>query len=102
MSGQVQPSGTFPQLGQVVKKGDILAYLSPRLGGDTDLASLQTNARKASVALDLTARARARREGIFNDVDLPQKRALAALAAEADPRTVPDAPHGPRGPGGSP
>jgi cobalt-zinc-cadmium efflux system membrane fusion protein len=50
MSGQVQPSGTFPQLGQVVKKGDILAYLSPRLGGDTDLASLQANARKARVA----------------------------------------------------
>jgi cobalt-zinc-cadmium efflux system membrane fusion protein len=94
MSGQVQPSGTFPQLGQVVKKGDILAYLSPRLGGDTDLASLQANARKARVALDLSARERARMEELFKDEAVPEKRVLTARAAEASARAELDAAQG--------
>jgi hypothetical protein len=40
-AGQVQPAGAFPRLGQQVKKGELLAYLVPRMGGDTDLATLR-------------------------------------------------------------
>ena len=94
MAGQVQPSSTFPHLGQVVKKGDILAYLSPRLGGDTDLASLRADARKARVALDLSAGERARLEGLFRDEAVPEKRVLAARAAEASARAGFDAAQG--------
>jgi len=69
-----------------VKKGDILAWLTPRLGGDTDLASLQAEARKARVELDLAAGEQARMESLFKDEAVPEKRLLAARAAEASAR----------------
>jgi RND family efflux transporter MFP subunit len=85
-SGQVQAAGRFPQIGQVVKKGDILAYLAPRLGGEADLASLQAAAAKARVEFDLAERERARMEGLYKDEAVPEKRLLAARAAEASAR----------------
>lgn len=95
--GQVQTTGKFPQLGQTVKKGDILAYLSPRLGGDMDMASLQADARKARVALDLAVRERARMESLFKDEAVPEKRLLAARAAEESARAEFDAAQGRQG-----
>jgi len=84
--GQVQPAGKFPQLGQAVKKGEVLAYLTPRLGGDTDLASLQATARKAKVELDLSGRELQRMESLFKDEAVAEKRLLAARAAEESAR----------------
>ena len=81
-AGQVQPAGPFPHIGQVVQKGTILAYLVPRLGGDTDVATLQAAARKAKVELDQAVREKARVESLFRDEALPEKRLLAARAAE--------------------
>lgn len=95
--GQVQTTGKFPQLGQAVKKGDILAYLTPRLGGDTDMASLQADARKARVALDLAVRERSRMENLFKDEAVPEKRLLAARAAEESARAEFDAAQGRQG-----
>lgn len=85
-SGQIQPAGKFPQLGQVVRKGDILAYLAPRLGGDTDIASLQADARKARIELDLAVRERSRMESLFKDEAVPEKRLLTARAGEESAR----------------
>lgn len=93
-AGQVHSSGKFPVLGQTVKKGDILAYLAPRLGGDTDLASLQADARKAKVELDLAVGELARMESLFKDEAVPEKRLLAARAAEASARAGFDAAQG--------
>lgn len=84
--GQVQPAGKFPQLGQAVKKGEVLAYLAPRLGGETDFASLQAAARKAKVELDQAGRERARMESLYRDEAVPEKRLLAARAAEESAR----------------
>ncbi|MFA5242245.1 MAG: efflux RND transporter periplasmic adaptor subunit [Sulfuricella sp.] len=95
--GQVQTTGKFPQLGQAVKKGDILAYLTPRLGGDTDMASLQAGARKARVALELAGRERSRMETLFRDEAVPEKRLLAARAAEESARAELDAAQGRQG-----
>jgi len=95
--GQVQTTGKFPQLGQAVKKGDIIAYLSPQLGGDTDMASLQADARKARVALDLAVRERSRMESLFKDEAVPEKRLLAARAAEESARAEFDAAQGRQG-----
>jgi RND family efflux transporter MFP subunit len=85
-AGQVQPAGRFPQLGQAVKKGELLAYLTPRLGGDTDLASLQAGASKARVELDLAERELARMEALFKDEAVPAKRVEAARGATASAR----------------
>ncbi|RIX47581.1 MAG: efflux RND transporter periplasmic adaptor subunit [Rhodocyclales bacterium GT-UBC] len=81
-AGQIKPAGSFPVLGQAVKKGDVLAYLAPRLGGDTDMASLQAEARRAKVELDLATREHARMESLFKDEAVPEKRLLAARGAE--------------------
>jgi RND family efflux transporter MFP subunit len=85
-SGQVQPAGAFPHLGRAVRKGETLAYLLPRLGGDTDIASLQAAARKAKVELDQSARERARMESLFRDEAVAEKRVLAARSAEESAR----------------
>jgi RND family efflux transporter MFP subunit len=89
--GQVQPAGRFPQLGQAVKKGDLLAYLTPRLGGETDLATLQAGAGKAKVELDLAEREKARMESLFKDEAVPEKRVEAARAAALSARAEHDA-----------
>lgn len=86
VSGQVQPAGRFPQLGQAVKKGDILAYLAPRLGGETDFAALQAGATRSRVALEQAERERARMEVLFKDEAVSEKRLLDARAAEATAR----------------
>jgi RND family efflux transporter MFP subunit len=85
-AGQVQPAGRFPQLGQAVKKGDLLAWLTPRLGGETDLATLQAGASKAKVELDLAERELARMESLFKDEAVPARRVEAARAAAASAR----------------
>lgn len=84
--GQVQSAGKFPVLGQSVTKGEVLAYLTPRLGGDTDMASLQAEARKAKVELDQASRERSRMESLFKDEAVPEKRLLAARAGEESAR----------------
>ncbi|MBI4755695.1 MAG: efflux RND transporter periplasmic adaptor subunit [Betaproteobacteria bacterium] len=90
-AGQIKPAGAFPRLGQAVSKGQVLAYLVPRLGGDTDLASLEAAARKAKVELDLAGRELARLEGLYRDEVVPEKRVQAARAAEASARAEHDA-----------
>lgn len=85
-SGQVQPAGAFPRLGQVVKKGQLLGYLVPRLGGETDLASLRAAADKARVEHELARQELARMESLFKDEAVPEKRLQAARAAEASAR----------------
>jgi RND family efflux transporter MFP subunit len=82
-AGQIKSTGHFPVLGQAVKRGEILAYLAPRLGGDTDMVSLQAAARRTQVELELAVRERARMEGLFKDEAVPEKRLLAARGAEA-------------------
>jgi len=85
-AGQVQAAGAFPRLGQSVRKGETLAYLIPRLGGDTDIASLRAAARKAKVELDQSARERARMESLFRDEAVAEKRLLAARSTEESAR----------------
>ena len=90
-AGQIQPAGGFPRLGQTVSKGQVLAWLVPRLGGETDLATLDAAARKARVELDLAGSELARLEGLYRDEAVPEKRVLAARAAEALARAEYDA-----------
>lgn len=83
MAGQIQPSGTFPRLGQTVKKGQLLAYLRPRLGGESDVATLQAARSKARVEHQLANQELARLEGLYRDEAVPEKRVLDARATAA-------------------
>ena len=82
VAGQVQSTGRFPQLGLAVQKGAVLAYLLPRLGGDTDVATLGAADRKAKIDLDQAVRERMRMESLFRDEAVAEKRLLAARATE--------------------
>ena len=82
-AGQVQAAGAFPRLGQQVKKGQLLAYLVPRMGGETDLATLRAAANKAQVERDLAQQELTRMEALYREEAVPEKRVLAARAAAA-------------------
>jgi RND family efflux transporter MFP subunit len=81
-AGQVRSAGRFPHVGQAVPRGAVLADLVPRLGGDTDYASLQAAARRAKVELDQSVRERVRLEGLLRDEAIAEKRVIAARSAE--------------------
>lgn len=81
-AGVVRSSGSFPRVGQAVKKGQILAFLAPRLGGETDQATLEAAAGQARIALEQARRERERMEALFKDEAIPEKRLLDARASE--------------------
>lgn len=83
VAGQIQPAGSFPNLGQHVKKGQVLAWLVPRMGGETDIATLRAAASKAQVEQQLANQELTRMEGLYRDEVVPEKRVLVARAAAA-------------------
>ncbi len=82
-AGLLRAAGSFPRVGQTVTKGQVLAMLAPRLGGDTDQATLEAGAGKARIALDQARRERERMEALFKDEAVAEKRLLEARANEA-------------------
>lgn len=79
-AGLLRSTGSFPHVGQSVKKGQVLAYLSPRLGGDTDQATLEAGAGKARIALEQARRESERMESLFKDEAVAEKRLFEARA----------------------
>jgi RND family efflux transporter MFP subunit len=90
-SGVLHAAGSFPRVGQAVKKGQVLAMLAPRLGGDTDQATLEAGAGKARIALDQARRERERMESLFKDEAVAEKRLLDARASEGMAQAEADA-----------
>lgn len=81
-AGVLHPASAFPRVGQTVKKGQVLATLAPRLGGETDLATLEAATGKAKIALEQARRERERMEALFKDEAVPEKRLLEARVGE--------------------
>jgi RND family efflux transporter MFP subunit len=82
VAGVLRSTQDFPRIGQTVRKGQVLAVLGPRLGGDADQASLDAAAGKAQIALEQARRERERMEALFKDEAIPEKRLLEARANE--------------------
>lgn len=76
------PQGGFMELGATVAKGDLLARITPRLGGDLDRASLYAELESAEAALEATKSETARVEGLLTDGAVPQRRVDEARAAQ--------------------
>lgn len=74
--------GNFPRIGQQVKKGELLAYLVPRLGGESDAATLALSARRAELGVEQARRERERLEGLFAAEAIPERRLIDARAQE--------------------
>ena len=83
MAGLVRSAGTFPKVGQAVKSGQVLAYFVPRLGGETDHATLEAAVTKARIAADQAKRQRERIESLFKDEAVAEKRLHEARADES-------------------
>ncbi|MHB1429830.1 MAG: efflux RND transporter periplasmic adaptor subunit [Rhodocyclaceae bacterium] len=81
-AGILRASGAFPRIGQTVKKGQVLALLTPRLGGESDQATLEAAAGKARIGLEQARRERERMEVLFKDEAVAEKRLLEARANE--------------------
>ncbi|OGT90956.1 MAG: hypothetical protein A2514_07540 [Gammaproteobacteria bacterium RIFOXYD12_FULL_61_37] len=81
-AGVLRASGAFPRIGQAVKKGQVLAVLSPRLGGESDQATLDAAAGKARIALEQARRERERMEDLFKAEAVPERRLIEARASE--------------------
>lgn len=75
------PSG-FPQLGMTVKAGQVLGYFVPRLGGETDAATLQLAAERAGVEAEYARQERERLEGLLQLEAIPEKRVREARNRE--------------------
>ena len=72
----------FPRIGQTVKQGQIVATFAPRLGSDTDQATLDAAVGKARIALAQAQRERERMESLFKAEAVAEKRLLDARAGE--------------------
>lgn len=83
VAGLVRAAGSFPRVGQAVQKGQVLAYLVPRLGGEADHATLEAAAAKARIAFEQAKRERERMESLFKDEAVAEKRLLEARANES-------------------
>ena len=67
------PSG-LPQIGNRVSAGQVLGYLLPRLGTDTDIATLELAVSKAKLEVDLATRELTRLEELLRAEAVAQKR----------------------------
>jgi RND family efflux transporter MFP subunit len=74
--------GGFPRVGDTVKAGQVLAYLAPRLGGETDVATLRLEVDRARIAAEQARVERERLEGLLKLEAIPEKRVRDAAARE--------------------
>lgn len=75
-------SNGAPKLGDSVHKGQTIAYLAPKLGGDADVASLRLQVDSARIVAQQARVNRERLEGLFKIEAIPEKRLRDALAQE--------------------
>ena len=75
------PAG-FPQVGMKVAAGQVLAYLVPRLGGETDAATLRLAVERGRLDLEQARRERERMEGLLAIEAVPEKRVVEARNRE--------------------
>lgn len=78
--GLLRASGRFPALGDVVRRGQTLAMLVPRLGDGTDVASLQADLQAARSEATLAASEAARMQRLFAQQAVSRRRLEEAQA----------------------
>jgi len=80
--GLIRATGSLPVLGEAVSRGQTLAFLVPRLGGDTDLAALRSEQAMAESAAALADGEAARMQRLFDQQAVSRRRLDEALAAQ--------------------
>jgi RND family efflux transporter MFP subunit len=83
VAGRVEaPAGGFPQAGQQVAAGDLLARIVPRLGTGTDLVDLRLAVTEAESEFGTARRERRRLEGLLAKDAVPERRVAEARSRE--------------------
>jgi cobalt-zinc-cadmium efflux system membrane fusion protein len=80
----VAPGGGFPFVGRQVRAGEVLAALSPKVGGDADPASLELAVTQARLDLDLARKDLERVVALASAEAVPEKRVQDARRAVAE------------------
>jgi len=80
----IASGGGFPFIGRQVRAGDVLASLSPKVGGDADPASLELAVTQARLDLELARKDLARLEELASLEAVPEKRVQDARRAVAE------------------
>ncbi|MEF8793901.1 efflux RND transporter periplasmic adaptor subunit [Thiohalorhabdus sp.] len=76
------PEGGFPEAGQPVKAGKVLARIVPRLGSGTDLATLRVAVTESESEYRTARRERRRLEGLLAKDAVPERRVAEARSRE--------------------
>lgn len=80
----VAAGGGFPFVGRQVRAGEVLASLSPSVGGDEDPATLDLALTQARLDLELARKDLARLEGLAAAEAVPERRVQDARRAVAE------------------
>lgn len=72
----------FPKIGTPVQAGQVLAYLVPKLGGETDIATLNLAVSRARIAAAQARQERERLQGLFEIEAIAEKRLIEARSLE--------------------
>jgi len=80
-AGTIRAAGNFPALGDRVARGQTLALLVPRLGGETDVASLQADLATARSQAALAGADADRMERLYAQQAVSQRRLQEARSA---------------------
>ena len=81
-AGTLRAAGSFPSLGERVTRGQTVAMLVPRLGGETDAASLQADLATARSQASLAASDAARMQRLHAQQAVSQRRLQEAQSAQ--------------------
>lgn len=89
VAGRLVNSGEkFPRVGTNVKRSQVLAAIAPRLGPESDLASLELAVERARLDLKQAERERKQLETLLLDGAVPERRVLAARNEEEQTRAA--------------
>ena len=90
IDGHLRPApGGFPYTGMPVAEGQVMAYLVPQLGGDTDVAGLELSVTRAASARDLARQERERLDALWQQRSVPNREVLQARSAEEVAEAIP-------------
>ncbi|MDP1832196.1 MAG: efflux RND transporter periplasmic adaptor subunit [Geothrix sp.] len=74
VAGRIETRGTYPYVGMNVKRGQVLAYVVPRLGSEAQPALLSLDAGRAKVRLERARQQHQRMKGLFATESVPRRR----------------------------
>lgn len=74
VAGRIEAQGSYPYVGMSVKRGQVLAHVVPRLGGEAQPALLSLEAERAKVRLDMAKKQHLRMKGLFATESVSRRR----------------------------